>query len=71
MLFRSELDERTREHLTPDQARLVMQLPLRELARIWRSPARWQHPVQLALSRLPQAAQEGIAAGFEFLGRRR
>jgi len=66
-----ELDTRVRAHLPPAEAARIMNLSLAELARIWLSPDRWQHPVWQAFASLPQEAQEGIAAGFEYIGRRR
>jgi SAM-dependent methyltransferase len=66
-----ELGVRMHAHLTAEEANLVTGLTLAEIAAIWGSPDRWQHPVWRAFERLPQEAQEGIAAGFEFVGRRR
>lgn len=66
-----ELDTRVRAHLPPAEAARIMDLSLGELARIWQSPDRWKHPIWEAFTRLPQEAQEGIAAGFEYVGRRR
>ncbi len=66
-----ELGVRVHAHLTPAEAKLVTDLTLAEIVGIWASPDCWHHPVYKALSRLPQEAQEGIAAGFEYVGRRR
>ena len=66
-----EIGATASRHLPPAEAQRIVDLPLGEFARIWTSPERHLHPVWQAFSRLPQEAQEGLAAGFEFVGRRK
>ncbi len=66
-----EADEAARRDLPPDAADAVADSKIGDFARLWRRPdARGENAAWAALQSLPQSAQESIAAGFEFLGRR-
>jgi glycosyltransferase involved in cell wall biosynthesis/SAM-dependent methyltransferase len=56
----------------PAAADAFMAAPLGRFVSLWRGPEalRPADPSWAALARLPQAAQEAIAAGFEYVGRR-
>ena len=66
-----ELDARLQAHLPKEEATPIMNLSLAKLAEIYRSPGLWQHPMRRSLATLPQEAQQGLAAGFEYVARRR
>ena len=60
-----------RQHLTAEDAACIAQMSLEDFGRLWLAADRHTHPVWKAFTRLPQEAQEGLAAGFQFVGRRR
>ncbi len=56
---------------SPDAARSFAATPVGQFAALWTDPAaRAANPRWRDLQDLPQAAQEAIAAGFEYIGRR-
>ena len=59
--------------LSADAADAFAKLSLGHFISLWRSveEARSTDPMWSALAQLPQEAQEVIAAGFEYVGRRR
>lgn len=57
--------------ISPDAAAAFGATPVGHLADLWTDPAaRGGDPQWADLQRLPQSAQEAIAAGFEYIGRR-
>jgi SAM-dependent methyltransferase len=67
-----EIKDRLEQFLPPEEAEQIMQLPLAEFASLWEDLTTWEtHPAWPGFQKLPNEAQEGIAAGFEFRGRRR
>lgn len=69
--FAHEIVAASREHLGVDDARRVAAASLAELAQLWQEPGRRGDPLWQSFFRLPQQAQEPLAAGFQFVGRRR
>lgn len=66
-----ELVDRARRNCTANDADLIEGMSLRDYHHLWSSPDRYSHPVWQAFMRMPREVQEGVAAGFEFLGRKR
>jgi hypothetical protein len=54
----------------PKAARRYGEMSLRDVASFWNHPACQQDGRWLELRKLSQAAQEKLAAGFEFIGRK-
>lgn len=67
----SECEAALRDRLSGEAADLFAATPVGHFASLWRTPgARGGDSVWDDLAALPQDAQEVVAAGFEFLGRR-
>jgi glycosyltransferase involved in cell wall biosynthesis/GT2 family glycosyltransferase/SAM-dependent methyltransferase len=68
----SECEQALRKAGSPAVADAFDATPIGSFVALWRGPdaARRENPLWSALERLPQDAQEAIAAGFEYVGRR-
>jgi glycosyltransferase involved in cell wall biosynthesis/SAM-dependent methyltransferase len=68
----SECELALRTRVSGSDADAFLAVPLRRLVSLWRMPegARTGEPVWNSLAALPQEAQEGLAAGFELIGRK-
>jgi SAM-dependent methyltransferase len=68
----SECETALRKRLSGEAADAFSAAPIGRLASLWRSPeeARNGEPLWEDLAALPQDAQEAVAAGFEYIGRR-
>jgi hypothetical protein len=68
----SECEAALRRDLSPAAADTFKELSMEHFVSLWRAgeEARSSDPAWSALARLPQAIQESIAAGFEYVGRR-
>jgi hypothetical protein len=68
----SECEQALRNARSPVDADAFAAAPIGSFVALWRGPeaARRENPLWSALERLPQDAQEAIAAGFEYVGRR-
>jgi glycosyltransferase involved in cell wall biosynthesis/SAM-dependent methyltransferase len=66
----SEAEVALRRELTARDAERFLDVTARELISLWREPDGRDHPVWRSFLDLPQAAQEQLAAGFEYLGRK-
>ena len=58
-------------HLPASDVDRLLETPLREYARLWSDGSRQESPVWQAFFQVPVDAQEPLAAGFQYLGRRR
>lgn len=67
----AETERMIRAHLPAADARRLLQTTLGDYARLWTEPSGRDGPVWQAFFRVPAAAQEPLAAGFEYVGRRR
>lgn len=67
----AETERMVRAHLPPAEARRLLDTSLADYARLWTDPGRRAGPVWQAFFQLPPEAQETLAAGFEYVGRRR
>jgi SAM-dependent methyltransferase len=69
----SECEVALRGRLSDQAADAFATTPIGQLVSLWRTPedARDAAPLWRDFAALPQSAQEGIAAGFEFVGRRK
>jgi hypothetical protein len=60
-----------RSHLSDVEADRLLATPLHQIASLWRLPrVKTADPPWNGLAGLPQDAQEGLAAGFELIGRK-
>jgi hypothetical protein len=68
----SECEFALRRHRSANMADAFSNSSLNHLSSLWRATEKTRSADALwsALAQLPQEAQEGIAAGFEYLGRR-
>jgi hypothetical protein len=68
----SECEIALRRHNSPGAADTYLAASIEELISLWREPERTRNDsfIWKELEALPQYAQEPIAAGFEYLGRR-
>jgi len=69
----SECERALRDGASPTDADAFAAAPVGSLVALWRGPdaARRADSIWQALENLPQRTQEAIAAGFEYIGRRR
>ena len=69
----SECELALRTRMSGSEADAFLAAPLQRFASLWRMPesARAGEPIWNTLATLPQDLQEKMAAGFEFVGRRR
>ncbi len=68
----SECERALRQDASPAEADAFADAPIGNFVALWRGheAARWEDRQWQALEALPQPAQEAIAAGFEYVGRR-
>jgi SAM-dependent methyltransferase len=69
----SECEAAVRKYKSTAAADLFMQAPMSRIVSFWRTPEATRgggDPVWLNLATLPQEAQEVVAAGFEYVGRK-
>lgn len=66
----AEIERMVRPHLGPDAADRVLETSLAEYARMWNDSAS-RDDVWESFFKIPAEAQESVAAGFQYLGRRR
>ena len=66
----SEAEAMLRRDLSDQDAERFRKATTEDFVRLWREPDSRDHPVWKALHELPQEAQETLAAGFEYLGRK-
>ena len=68
----SECEQALRNASSAADADAFAAAPIGSFVALWRGPeaARRKNPIWSALERLPQDAQEAVAAGFEYVGRR-
>jgi glycosyltransferase involved in cell wall biosynthesis/SAM-dependent methyltransferase len=71
-LLASECEAALREQVSPADADAFAATPMGQFVTLWRNPEqpRAAHPAWRALDGLPPRAQEALAAGFEYVGRR-
>jgi SAM-dependent methyltransferase len=69
--FASEVERMVRSNLAPQDADRLLNASLADYARLWTDRSRGDSPIWQAFFQLPTEAQEPLAAGFEFIGRRR
>jgi len=67
----AETERMLRAHLPRDEAERLLRTSLGDYARLWTDASRRDGPVWHAFFRVPPEAQEPLAAGFEYVGRRR
>lgn len=67
----SEVERMVRGHLPPADAERLLATNLAEYARMWNDASRRDAATWQAFFKVPAAAQETLAAGFEYVGRRR
>ena len=68
----SECELALRSCVSNSDADIFLDAPLHRLISLWRTPesSRAGEPIWNSLAALPQHIQEGLAAGFEFIGRK-
>jgi hypothetical protein len=66
----SEAEKALRQELKPEDAERLLDVSGRELVAMWRDEQGRDGPLWKSFFKLPQEAQEGIAAGFQYLGRK-
>jgi glycosyltransferase involved in cell wall biosynthesis/SAM-dependent methyltransferase len=68
----SECELALRLHVSDSDADIFLDAPLHRLISLWRTPesSRPGEPIWNSLAALPQHIQEGLAAGFEWIGRK-
>jgi SAM-dependent methyltransferase len=67
----AEAERMLKSSLSPEEAQHLLDTTLREYAKMWTDPSCRKGPVWDAFLRVPADKQEGIAAGFEYIGRRK
>jgi SAM-dependent methyltransferase len=67
----AEVERMVREHLSPAEADRLMRGTLADYARMWNDPGQRATPLWRSFFGVPPGAQEGLAAGFEYVGRRK
>jgi GT2 family glycosyltransferase/SAM-dependent methyltransferase len=68
--FMSDAEALLRRELSDADADRFGAASAREFIALWRDPTTRDHPVWRSFFDLPRSAQEGLAAGFEYLGRK-
>jgi glycosyltransferase involved in cell wall biosynthesis/SAM-dependent methyltransferase len=68
----SECELALRSYVSNSDAEIFLNAPLHRLISLWRAPesSRAAEPIWGSLAALPQRVQEGLAAGFELIGRK-
>lgn len=67
----AEAERMLKSSLSPEEAKRLLDTTLGEYAQMWTDPPRRNGPVWNAFLLVPADKQEGIAAGFEYIGRRK